>query len=121
MIRRPLRPDCSFGRVALIPVWLQRTFQTASDPGGLISEMAFLISAQIPAVATGRLRLPPLYPVRALIGHSYIDLTAAMGRGFMAMMSAMAEDERLQIIKAQTKQALHRMFVDITATGGLLS
>jgi len=30
---------------------------------------------------------------------SYIDLTTPMGRGFMAMMSAMAEDERLRIIK----------------------
>jgi DNA invertase Pin-like site-specific DNA recombinase len=28
-----------------------------------------------------------------------IDLTTPMGRGFMAMMSAMAEDERLRIIK----------------------
>src|SRR6516162_4307090 len=30
---------------------------------------------------------------------SYIDLATPMGRGFMAMMSAMAEDERLRIIK----------------------
>src|SRR6516164_9061101 len=29
----------------------------------------------------------------------YIDLATPMGRGFMAMMSAMAEDERLRIIK----------------------
>jgi DNA invertase Pin-like site-specific DNA recombinase len=29
----------------------------------------------------------------------YIDLTTPMGRGFMAMISAMAEDERLRIIK----------------------
>ena len=30
---------------------------------------------------------------------TYIDLATLMGRGFMAMMSAMAEDERLRIIK----------------------
>jgi hypothetical protein len=29
----------------------------------------------------------------------YIDLTTPMGRGFMAMMSALAEDERQRIIK----------------------
>src|SRR5271168_1813009 len=34
-----------------------------------------------------------------VLDRSYIDLTAPMGRGFMAMMSAMAEDERLRIIK----------------------
>ena len=35
--------------------------------------------------------------IRAL-DRSYIDLTTPMGRGFMAMMSAMAEDERLRIM-----------------------
>jgi len=34
-----------------------------------------------------------------VLDRSYIDLTTPMGRGFMAMMSAMAEDERLRIIK----------------------
>ena len=34
-----------------------------------------------------------------VLDRSYIDLANAHGRGFMAMMSAMAEDERLQIIK----------------------
>src|SRR5271154_6761017 len=33
-----------------------------------------------------------------VIDRSYIDLTTPIGRGFMAMMSAMAEDERLRII-----------------------
>src|SRR5277367_6831028 len=34
-----------------------------------------------------------------VLDRSYIDLTTPMGRGVMAMMSAMAEDERLRIIK----------------------
>jgi DNA invertase Pin-like site-specific DNA recombinase len=34
-----------------------------------------------------------------VLDRSYIDLEIPMGRGFMAMMSAMAEDERLRIIK----------------------
>jgi DNA invertase Pin-like site-specific DNA recombinase len=34
-----------------------------------------------------------------VLDRAYIDLTTPMGRGFMAMMSAMAEDERLRIIK----------------------
>src|SRR5271157_5456004 len=34
-----------------------------------------------------------------VLNRSYIDLTTPMGRGFMAMMSAMAEDERLRIIE----------------------
>ena len=34
-----------------------------------------------------------------VLDRSYIDLETSMGRGFMAMMSAMAEDERLRIIK----------------------
>ena len=34
-----------------------------------------------------------------VLDRSYIDLETPMGRGFMAMMSAMAEDERLRIIK----------------------
>jgi DNA invertase Pin-like site-specific DNA recombinase len=34
-----------------------------------------------------------------VLDRSYIDLTTPMGRCFMAMMSAMAEDERLRIIK----------------------
>src|ERR1700684_3575239 len=34
-----------------------------------------------------------------VLDRSYIDLTTPMGRGFMAMMSAMAEDERLRIIR----------------------
>jgi DNA invertase Pin-like site-specific DNA recombinase len=34
-----------------------------------------------------------------VLDRPYIDLTTPMGRGFMAMMSAMAEDERLRIIK----------------------
>src|SRR5271170_2507522 len=33
-----------------------------------------------------------------VLDRSYIDLTTPMGRGFMAVMSAMAEDERLRII-----------------------
>ena len=33
-----------------------------------------------------------------VLDRSYIDLTTPMGRGFLAMMSAMAEDERLRII-----------------------
>src|SRR3984957_21294331 len=33
-----------------------------------------------------------------VLDRSYIDLTTPMGRGFMAMMSAMAEDERLRIV-----------------------
>jgi DNA invertase Pin-like site-specific DNA recombinase len=34
-----------------------------------------------------------------VLDRGYIDLTTPMGRGFMAMISAMAEDERLRIIK----------------------
>ena len=34
-----------------------------------------------------------------VLDRSYIDLTTPMGRGFMAIMSAMAEDEWLRIIK----------------------
>jgi DNA invertase Pin-like site-specific DNA recombinase len=34
-----------------------------------------------------------------VLDRSYIDLETPMGRGFMAMMSALAEDERLRIIK----------------------
>ena len=34
-----------------------------------------------------------------VLNRSYIDLKTPMGRGFMAMISAMAEDERLRIIK----------------------
>jgi DNA invertase Pin-like site-specific DNA recombinase len=34
-----------------------------------------------------------------VLDRSYIDLKTPMGRGFMAMMSAMAEDERMRIIK----------------------
>src|ERR1700730_2887162 len=34
-----------------------------------------------------------------VLDRSYIDLATPMGRRFMAMMSAMAEDERLRIIK----------------------
>src|ERR1700728_513006 len=34
-----------------------------------------------------------------VLDRSYIDLTTPMGRGFMAMMSAMAEDERQRIMK----------------------
>ncbi len=34
-----------------------------------------------------------------VLDRSYIDLETPMRRGFMAMMSAMAEDERLRIIK----------------------
>jgi DNA invertase Pin-like site-specific DNA recombinase len=33
-----------------------------------------------------------------VLDRTYIDLETPMGRGFMAMMSAMAEDERLRII-----------------------
>src|ERR1700745_1160858 len=35
-----------------------------------------------------------------VLDRSYIDLATPIGRGFMAMMSAMAEDERLRILKA---------------------
>ena len=38
-----------------------------------------------------------------VLDRSYIDLATPMGRGFMAMMSAMTEDERLRIINAPTK------------------
>ncbi len=34
-----------------------------------------------------------------VLDRSYIDLESPVGRGFMAMLSAMAEDERLRIIK----------------------
>jgi DNA invertase Pin-like site-specific DNA recombinase len=34
-----------------------------------------------------------------VLDRNYIDLATPMGRGFMAMMSAMAEEERLRIIK----------------------
>ena len=34
-----------------------------------------------------------------VLDRNYIDLATPMGRGFMAIMSAMAEDERLRIIK----------------------
>ena len=34
-----------------------------------------------------------------MLDRAYIDLTSPIGRGFMAFISAMAEDERLRIIK----------------------
>jgi DNA invertase Pin-like site-specific DNA recombinase len=34
-----------------------------------------------------------------VLDRTYIDLTSPIGRGFMAFISAMAEDERLRIIK----------------------
>ena len=34
-----------------------------------------------------------------VLDRSYIDLETPMGRGFMAMFSAMAEDERQRIVK----------------------
>ncbi len=34
-----------------------------------------------------------------VLDRNYIDLTTPMGRGFMAMLSALAEDERLRIMK----------------------
>ncbi len=34
-----------------------------------------------------------------VLDRSYIDLETPLGRGFMAMMSALAEDERLRILK----------------------
>ena len=34
-----------------------------------------------------------------VLDRSYIDLATPMGRGYMAMLSALAEDERLRIIK----------------------
>jgi DNA invertase Pin-like site-specific DNA recombinase len=34
-----------------------------------------------------------------VLDRSYIDLATPMGRGFMAMLSALAEDERLRIMK----------------------
>jgi DNA invertase Pin-like site-specific DNA recombinase len=34
-----------------------------------------------------------------VLDRSYIDLATPLGRGFMAMMSALAEDERWRIIK----------------------
>jgi DNA invertase Pin-like site-specific DNA recombinase len=34
-----------------------------------------------------------------VLDRNYIDLATPMGRGFMAMLSALAEDERLRIIK----------------------
>jgi DNA invertase Pin-like site-specific DNA recombinase len=36
---------------------------------------------------------------QGVLDRGYIDLTTPMGRGFMAMMSAMAEDEQLRIVK----------------------
>ena len=35
-----------------------------------------------------------------VLDRSYLDLDTTMGRGFTAMMSAIAEDERLRIIDA---------------------
>ena len=43
-----------------------------------------------------------------VLDRSYIDLETPMGRGFMAMMSAMAEDERLRIIKRKPKLTPHQ-------------
>jgi DNA invertase Pin-like site-specific DNA recombinase len=40
-----------------------------------------------------------------VLDRAYIDLTSPTGRGFMAFISAMAEDERLRIIKRLTKVA----------------
>jgi ABC-type dipeptide/oligopeptide/nickel transport system ATPase component len=46
-------------------------------------------------------RVAVIYAGRAIkfLHRSYSDLATPRGRGFMAMMSAMAEDERLRIIK----------------------
>jgi DNA invertase Pin-like site-specific DNA recombinase len=40
-----------------------------------------------------------------VLDRSYIDLGTPIGRGFMAMFSAMAEDERGRIIKRPTMAA----------------
>ena len=34
-----------------------------------------------------------------MLDRGYVDLTTPMGRGFMAMLPTMPEDERLRIIK----------------------
>jgi DNA invertase Pin-like site-specific DNA recombinase len=51
---------------------------------------------------------------------AYIDLATPMGRGFMAMMSAMAEDERLRIIKRthEGRQIARAKGVIVLAAGG---
>ena len=41
-----------------------------------------------------------------VLDRNYIDLTTPMGRGFMAMLSALAEDERLRIMK-RTHEGRH--------------
>ena len=43
-----------------------------------------------------------------VLDRSYIDLATPMGRGFMAMMSAMAEDERCALSSAPTKDGRSR-------------
>jgi len=43
-----------------------------------------------------------------VLDRSYIDLATPMGRGFMAMMSAMAEDERLRIHQAHARRTADR-------------
>jgi DNA invertase Pin-like site-specific DNA recombinase len=40
---------------------------------------------------------------------SYIDLETPMGRGFLAMITALAEDERQRIIKSTLKAARSRV------------
>ena len=41
-----------------------------------------------------------------VLDRSYIDLATPMGRGFMAMLSALAEDERLRIIRVTHRKRL---------------
>jgi DNA invertase Pin-like site-specific DNA recombinase len=63
-----------------------------------------------PAQVDHRCAKPPAHPADNLpfidaeatirvLDRAYIDLTSPIGRGFMAFISAMAEDERLRIIK----------------------
>jgi DNA invertase Pin-like site-specific DNA recombinase len=64
------------------------TNYSAADRGSMMWDGLQIIKAVIDAGAAIK-----------VLDRNYIDLTTPMRRGFMAMMSAMAEDERLRIIR----------------------
>ena len=42
---------------------------------------------------------PPVAPLIKVLDKSHLDLTTPLGRGFIAFLSAMVEDERQRIVK----------------------
>ena len=52
-----------------------------------------------PVGATAKVTLLPVAPLIKVLDKSHLDLTTPLGRGFIAFLSAMVEDERQRIVK----------------------